>query len=240
MMDLMPTRRRLMAGLASGAGVALIGRPVIAWPAHAEEPHGVFEALKETLVCRFERFVAIDKGEIATGDDLTRWQMSYDELIGAADVLRDEITDDAPGRDDLIEFARVHVMPPCERAILYRFPVQGMSDEFVRLATAYFIARRDLICWTASMSPREAWSDLMRPLTASLRALQTATPQTRPDRIALRRVIEALNNNDAADVSMVRSTLEPYDLRDFRSWARSCGSFTCVDCEAWLGTEGIS
>ena len=182
---------------------------------------------------RYERFISADSREIASAEALLNWQTLYDDLVGAVDVLRFAITDDTPGRDEAIAFARIHVMPSCERAIMYGRPLDT-SSSFGPVVSRYFSAHDAFILSIAARNANDDSVELARIGTEALRAVQQAMPVTYGDRIALRRVIESINNNDMVDVAMVRSNLQSHEVTDFRDWAEPCGSFTCELCTAWL------
>lgn len=228
------TRRVLMIGVASTAALPILESRALSQVSAIPPSPSWIEHRKLILANRYERFIAADKQEIVCAEDLLRWQTLYDQLVWAADTLRFIVTDDTPGRDKAIEFARIHVMPPCERAIMYSRPVET-SGEFGRVVDRYFSYRDAFILSIAALNPRDDPVELARRGTAALREVQQALPVTRGDRIALRRVIETINNNDMVDVAMVRATMEKHEVTDFRRWAQPCGSFTCERCDAWLG-----
>lgn len=227
------TRRELIAIAAGAAAVSALRLPAIA-SAKAASQDNVAHGLR-ALTDRYDDFIEIDTKEIRCADDLNAWQLSYDRLVGAADAVRETITDGTPDRDSAIEYARLHVMPSCERALCYWLASGIMSDGYSRLAGEFFAARTNLACCLAQSDPREDAIELSRLMLAPLRRLQTELPRNAHDRIALRRVIETLNNDDMVDVAIARTHLEDFQVRSFRSWARPCGSFTCELCESWLG-----
>lgn len=228
------TRRCLLTGAASFASMPLLKRSSSALAKSPPELETWIGHRLLMLAERYERFIAADAADISCAEDLLNWQILYDDLVGAADVLRFAITDDTPGGGKAIETARIHVMPPCERAIMYGRPIET-SRSFGSVVSQYFALRDAFILSIAVQTPRNDPAELARHGTAALREVLDTMPVTRGDRIALRRVIESINNNDMVDVAMVRSVLEPHEIKDFLSWAEPCGSFTCERCEAWLG-----
>ncbi len=228
------TRRTLLTGAASFAAMPLAERQSFLWAQPSREADSALEHRFLLLADLYKKFLDADAVEIISGEQLLLWQTLYDHLVGSADTLRFIVTDDMPGRDKAIAFARIHVMPPCERAIMYRRPVETSRD-FGRVVGRYFSLRDAFILSIAAKNPRGDPVELASRGTAALREVQQTMPVTRGDRIALRRLIESINNNDVADVAMVRATMEPHEVTNFRSWAEPCGSFTCELCEAWLG-----
>jgi hypothetical protein len=228
------TRRALLSGAASLSTIPLLD----GWNlSSAKAELKMDPALEHRFLLLddlYKKFAQVDAAGIASTDQLSLWQTLYDHLVGAADTLRFIVTDDMPGRDKAVAFARIHVMPPCERAIMYRLPVET-SREFGRVVGRYFSRRNAFILSIAALNPRHDPVEMSRRGIEALREVQQTMPVTRGDRIALRRVIESINNNDVADVAMVRDTMQPHEVTNFRSWAQPCGSFTCELCEAWLG-----
>lgn len=228
------TRRTLLTGATSLTAIPLLACRNLSWALPNLEADSALEHRFSLLADLHKKFTQADAAEITSAEQLELWQLRYDYLVGAADTLRFIVTDDMPERDKAIEFARFHVMPPCERAIMYRRPVETSRD-FGHVVSRYFSLRDDFILSIAALNPRYDPVELARRGTAALREVQQAMPVTRGDRIALRRVIETINNNDMVDVAMVRATMEPHEVTGFRRWAEPCGSFSCKLCDAWLG-----
>lgn len=233
------TRRRFVSSAVSLAGASLaLDSFSLACAAFDEAPAGSFVAdrMRRLEKCH-ARFLEAGHAELVTIAQFKDWQKRYDRLVGAADAVRAAIDDDTPGRDALIKKAKTFVEPSCARAILYWRPIEGMSRPFGRLAYALFGARRDWVCSIAHTAPDPDIHLRVEAIIEASRAVRNAMPVTRGDRMAMRRVIETFNNDDMVDVSIARACLEEHQVRNFRDWARSCGSFTCEHCEAWLGQE---
>lgn len=228
------TRRSFMSGTVNLALLGVVSRPALAGcNTYAGE---LQDRMRDLTVCA-KRYRELDRAAILDARTLRAWQTSYDCMCAAADAVRHAIRDDTVGRDAAIEFARQHVRPSCERAILYWLPLNGLSRSYGPLVGAFSSARTALAqsyaAWPQLDDPNKLTGDLMD----ATRAIREAMPQTLDDRRAARRVIESLNNDDMVDVSIVRSTMMDECLTDFACWARPCGSFTCQRCNEWLGRE---
>lgn len=229
------TRRNFLSGTASLALLGTVSRPAIGrcTPYTGE----LRDRMRDLAVCA-KRYRELDAGDIVDPRTLKAWQTSYDCMCAAADAVRYAITDETIGRDAAIEFARRHVWPTCDRAILYWQPLSGLSPSYRPLTSAFSVARAEV-----AQSYASSWPQLddpfppVRNLIEATRAIRGAIPLTLDDRRAARRVIESLNNDDMVDVSIVRSTMMDEALKDFASWARPCGAFTCQRCNEWLGRE---
>lgn len=229
------TRRSFICGTANLALLGAVSRPVFA--ESTPFTGALRDAIQDLLSCA-KHFQELDRRAIIGTFSLRAWQTSYDCLVSTADAVRNEITDETTGRDVAIELARYHVPPSCERAILYRLPLSDMSPSYARLAHACFSAREKLARSYASPWPDLHDSfELTGDLIDAQRAIREAIPHALDDRLAARRVMESLNNDDMVDVSIVRSTMMDEALTDFRCWARSCGAFTWQRCNEWLGQE---
>lgn len=236
------SRRQMISGAASLALLPLvsqldIGRAFVA--SRSSMPDAVQWKL-DTLIECLARFREVEHQDIATRQQLRDWQLRYDRLVGAADAVRDIITDDMPGRDRAVAIANTCLRPSCERAHLYWLnTLGGMSREFGAAGHWYYGARlRQVISIAATQRVVRDQIHELRHLTDAVRALQVAIPVTKADRFVVRCMIESLNNDDMVDVSIARNTLQPWEVgRDFADWARPCGNFTCKACSAWLDME---
>lgn len=238
------TRRQLVGSGIGLAGMSLTLGPVNAWLRSSDEIT-IATSFVAHHMTRLEReharFLEADNDEIATIEQFQDWQLRYDRLVGAADAVRRTITDDTPDRDALVRKARTYVEPSCRRAILYWRPIEDMSRPFEGRAYAFFAARAKWICSVAQLAEDPDIDLRVAALVDASQAARSAMPATRGDRAAMRRVIEAFRRDDMVEVSIVRTSLDEHEVRNFRDWARPCGSFTCQHCEAWLGNlEGLS
>lgn len=236
------TRRHFICGTASFAllPVASIGDRAAAFAGMLRigdhSLHCELDRLSECLA----RFKAIEHADLPDLTALHEWQSRYDDLVGAADALRETITDDTPGRDDAIAFAKACVQPSCTRAYAYWLPmINGMSRPYASVGSRFFETRKRLAMSYASK--RYVLDDQYRDagrLVEAVSTLRDTIPVTDADRAVLRRVIESLNNDDIVDVAIARNMLEPWEMDvDFAAWARPCGSFTCERCQEWRSME---
>ncbi|WP_296200936.1 hypothetical protein [uncultured Hyphomicrobium sp.] len=186
------------------------------------------------------RFRVIENADIPNLASLHEWQFRYDDLVGAADAVRETITDDTPGREDAIAFARACVPPSCERAYAYWLPmINGMSKPYARAGSRFFEARkRQAMSYATGFLVFEDHCRHLGDVVEAVGALRDTLPVTDTDRRVLRRVIESLNNDDIVNVAIARNTLAPWEVgNDFAAWARPCGNFTCISCREWLSME---
>lgn len=235
------SRRHFLCGSASLALLPMmttseIGRVLAATT--SEVAHSVQCKLDALLEC-FVHFREIEHREFADFEDLLDWQTRYDELVGAADAVRDAVRDDTPGRAQAIAIARACVPPSCESAHAYWLPViNGMSRSFAPAGYRFMTAREHQVMnYAGKLQLFEDQYHLVGELVEAVSALRDTMPVTYSDRLVLRRAIHSLNNDDIVDVAIARSKLEPYEADDFTMWARSCGRFTCDACNLWLGTD---
>lgn len=196
-------------------------------------------ALDRLATC-LARFRAVENADLPDLTALHEWESRYDDLVGAADALRETITDDTPGRDGAIAFATACVEPSCARAYAYWLPMtNGMSRPYARVGSRFFEARKRLAMSYASK--QHVFDDHYRharDLVEAVSTLRDTIPVTDADRGVLRRVIESLNNDDIVDVATARNMLEPWEVDvDFAAWARPCGNFICERCQEWLNME---
>jgi hypothetical protein len=190
----------------------------------------------------YRRFKVADNGEIDGANAYTAWIKRYDELVNLGDALREAITDDTTGKDMGLFEAALWMPPPCERARGFWAPIEGLSPDFRTLAPPFFEALAENACAHAECvrGRPDREMEINRAVIKAMEALQEPIPQTPGDRLVIRRVLERLNNNDMADVLMARVALPDRRLPAFRSWARTCGGYTCERCEQLLDSSNIS
>lgn len=236
------SRRHFISGTAS---LALLPAAAVGdWGEFSVRPSGIGDldvrcALDRLSEC-LARFRAIENADLPDLTSLHEWQSRYDDLVGAADRARESITDDTPGRDDAIAFAKACVPPSCERAYAYWLPmINGMSRTYARAGQRFFDARkRQVMSYATSLYVFDDYYQDLRNSFEAVGILRETLPVTDADRRVLRRMIESLNNDDIVDVAIARNTLEPWEIAvDFASWARPCGKFTCSRCQEWLSME---
>lgn len=236
------SRRRFICGTASLALLPMtaIGKMAEVLAVTSRMADHVVRCALDRLVECSARFKVIEHADLLNHAALHEWQSRYDDLVGAADAVRDAIRDDTPGRDDAIAFARACVPPSCERAYGYWLPmINGMSRPFARAGDRFFTARKQqVMSYAAKLQVFDEQYQDVRDLVEAVSVLRETMPVTNTDRLVLRRVIESLNNDDIVDVAIARNTLEPWEVEnDFATWARPCGKFTCSRCQEWLSME---
>lgn len=236
------SRRHFICGTASLAllpaistgemGAALAAAPPI-------EDHTLRYAMDRLCEC-YTRFKLVEHADLPNRAALHEWQARYDDLVSAADSVRDVIADDTPGRDGAIALVRACVPPSCERAYAYWLPmINGMSRSYARAGSQFFESRKRLaMSYATRLHVFDDHYQHVGDLVEAVSRLRDTMPVTETDRKVLRRVIESLNNDDIVDVALARNTLEPWEVEsDFAAWARPCGEFTCVRCQEWLSME---
>lgn len=236
------SRRHFICGTASLA--LLPAASVGGWGELFARPSGIGDldvrcALDRLNEC-LARFRVIENADLQNLASLHEWQFRYDDLVGAADVVRETITDDTPCRDDAIAFAKACVPPSCERAYAYWLPIiNGMSKPYARAGSRFFEARkRQVMSYATRFHVFEEHYPHLGDVVEAVSALRDTLPVTDTDRRVLRRVIESLNNDDIVNVAIARNMLEPWEVaNDFAAWARPCGNFTCERCREWLSME---
>lgn len=236
------TRRHFMRGTMSLALLPAFGVSV----ASANHQIGAIDRRTQhrlaVLRHYYGRFRAAEDAYDGTDAARAEWLERYDDLVNAGDAVRESITDETPGKDVALFEAAIWMPPPCERAKTYWAPLTGLSSEFGELARAFFAARAESACGLAEYARGrpDPQPRLTRRLIAVTKALRGARPESSADFMVLRRVIESLNNNDVADVKMIRVALPELRHLDFHNRARSCGSYACDLCDLWLKGRSVS